>query len=116
MKQTPEQRAKALLAQMTLDEKIGQVTAEMLFEIDDTYESRRNPLLGSYRNPGHFMHYQRPAPATPGEVTRRINEDVRISIDAQPHRIPPIENGEALHGAQWGMATNFRPWWNGWQM
>ena len=107
MKQTPEQRAKALLAQMTLDEKIDQVTAEMLFEIDDTYESRRNPLLGSYRNPGHFMHYQRPAPATPGEVTRRINEDVRISIDAQPHRIPPIENGEALHGAQWGMATNF---------
>ena len=24
-----------------------------------------------------------------------------------PHHIPPIENGEALHGAQWGMGTNF---------
>ena len=107
MQQTPKQRAEALLAQLTLDEKIGQVTSGMLFEVDETYRNRRNPLLGSYRNPGHFMHYQRPAPATPGEVTAQINEDVRISIDAQPHRIPPIENGEALHGAQWGMATNF---------
>lgn len=107
MQQTPKQRAEALLAQMTLDEKIDQVTSGMLFEVDETYQSRRNPLLGSYRNPGHFMHYQRPAPATPGEVTTQINEDVRISIDAQPHHIPPIENGEALHGAQWGMATNF---------
>ena len=107
MSRTPEQKAQALLNKLTLDEKIGQVTAEMLFEVDETYRDRRNPLLGSYRNPGHFMHYQRPAPATPGEVTQQINEDVRISIDAQPHQIPPIENGEALHGAQWGMATNF---------
>ena len=28
-------------------------------------------------------------------------------MDAHPHPIPPLEHGEALHGAQWGMATCF---------
>ena len=107
MNDTPEKRAAALLAQLSLEEKIYQVTADMLFEVDESYDERRNPLHGSYRNPGHFMHYQRSAPATPAEVTRQINKDVRRSIEAQPHAIPPIENGEALHGAQWGMCTNF---------
>ena len=107
MERTPEQRARELLAQMTLDEKIYQVTSDMLFDVDASYEENRNPLFGSYRNPGHFMHYRRETPASPAEVTQQINADVRRSIDAQPHRIPPIENGEALHGAQWGMGTNF---------
>ncbi len=107
MTQTPEQRAKELLAQMTVEEKIYQVTSDMLFDVDEAYENNRNPLFGSYRNPGHFMHYRRETPASPAEVTERINADVRRSIEAQPHDIPPIENGEALHGAQWGMGTNF---------
>ncbi len=107
MKKTPEERALELLKSMTLDEKIRQVTADMIFDVDDSYEDRRDPLCGSYRNPGHFMHQNRPAPADPSEVTARINADVRASIEAQPHNIPPIENGEALHGAQWGMCTNF---------
>lgn len=107
MNDTPETRAKELLEQLTFDEKICQVTADMIFEVDDTYDKRRNPLFGHYRNPGHFMHYRRETPASPAEVTERINEDVRRSMEAQPHRIPPIENGEALHGAQWGMCTNF---------
>ena len=102
-----ETRAQALLSEMTLEEKIYQVTAEMLFHVDETYETKRNPLHGSYRNPGHFMHYRREKPATPAEVTEQINADMRRSIEAQPHHIPPIENGEALHGAQWGMGTNF---------
>ncbi|MBQ7596953.1 MAG: glycoside hydrolase family 3 C-terminal domain-containing protein [Clostridia bacterium] len=107
MKQTPEQRAAALLQQMTLDEKIRQVTADMLFDVETDYETRRDPLCGSYRNPGHFMHYQRQTPASPKEVAEKINRDVKLSIDAQPHGIPPLENGEALHSAQWGMGTNF---------
>ncbi len=102
-----ELRAQELLARMTTEEKIYQVTAEMLFHVDETYEAKRNPLHGSYRNPGHFMHYRRETPASPAEVTEQINADMRRSIEAQPHRIPPIENGEALHGAQWGMGTNF---------
>ena len=107
MTQTPEARAGELLAQMTIEEKIYQVTSEMLFDVDEAYEENRNPLFGSYRNPGHFMHYRRETPASPAEVTARINADVHRSVEAQPHGIPPIENGEALHGAQWGMGTNF---------
>ena len=102
-----KERAESLLKEMSLDEKIYQVTAEMLFDVDEEYEKKRDPLCGSYRNPGHFMHQNREIPADPAQVTERINRDVKISIEAQPHCIPPIENGEALHGAQWGMCTNF---------
>ena len=104
---SPEARAAALLRELTLDEKIRQVTADMYFDVDGDYDARRDPLCGSYRNPGHFMHQKRETPAAPAEVAAKINKDVKVSIEAQPHRIPPIENGEALHGAQWGMCTNF---------
>lgn len=104
---TPSARAQDLLAQMSAEEKLWQLTAEMLFHIDETYEQKRKPLHGSYRNPGHFMHYDRPQPQAPSAVAERINRDVQLSLDAQPHHIPPLENGEALHGAQWGMATSF---------
>ena len=104
---SPEERARALLAQMSLEEKIGQVVSDMIFDVGEDYEERRNPLFGSYRNPGHFMHQGREKPASPAEVAERINRDVELSVAAQPHGIPPIENGEALHGAQWGMCTNF---------
>ena len=108
MNDTPERRAAALLKKMTVEEKLRQVTADMYFHVDgEEYDARRDPLCGSYRNPGHFMHYKRKTPASPAEVTEKINEDVRKSIAAQPNGIPPIENGEALHGAQWGMGTCF---------
>ncbi|MCR5689198.1 MAG: glycoside hydrolase family 3 C-terminal domain-containing protein [Clostridiales bacterium] len=100
-------RAAELLGEMSLEEKIYQVTAEMIFDPTGDYRERRDPMCGSYRNPGHFMHYKRETPASPAEVARQINSDVCDSIEAQPHGIPPIENGEALHGAQWGMATCF---------
>lgn len=107
MKKTPEEHAYELLQELSLDEKIYQVTSEMIFDVDEDYEIKRNPMFGSYRNPGHFMHQGRSVPASPSQVTERINRDVMLSIEAQPHHIPPIENGEALHGAQWGMCTNF---------
>lgn len=107
MNKAPEERAAELLTRLTVEEKIYQLTAEMLFEVGDDYDEKRNPLHGSYRNPGHFMHQGKEKPASPAEVCERINSDVKRSIEAQPHGIPPIENGEALHGAQWGMATNF---------
>ena len=107
MTENDKKRAEALLRELSVEEKIRQVTSEMIFDVTGDYAARRNPLCGSYRNPGHFMHYQRQTPATPAEVTEQINEDVRRSIEAQPHHVPPIENGEALHGAQWGMGTNF---------
>ena len=101
------ERARLLLEEMSADEKLYQLSADMIFEVGEDYESRRDPMPGSFRNPGHFMHYDRPEPAAAGEVARRINRDVELSIAAQPRGIPPIENGEALHGAQWGMGTCF---------
>lgn len=101
------ERAKALLSQMTIEEKLYQLTSQMIYSVGEDYEEKRDPMRGNYRNPGHFMHYTRPEPASPREVTERINRDVQMSMDAQPHAIPPIEHGEALHGAQWGMATCF---------
>ena len=64
MNDTPQTRANELLKQLTLDEKIYQVTADMIFEIDDAYDRRRNPLFGHYRNPGHLctISGKRPPP------------------------------------------------------
>lgn len=100
-------RAKDLLMQMSIDEKIYQLSAQMLLSMDDNYEEKREHRQGNFRNPGHFMHYDKEEPVSAKEVAIRINRDVKLSMDTQPHRIPPIEHGEALHGAQWGMATCF---------
>ncbi|MBQ3815847.1 MAG: hypothetical protein II836_07300, partial [Clostridia bacterium] len=102
----PAARARELLSQLSTEEKLHQLTAQMVFDIDEDYENRRDPLRGCYRNPGHFMH-QNGKISSPGEVTRRINRDVELSMKAQPHAIPPLEHGESLHGAQWGMASIF---------
>ena len=104
---TPAMRAEELLAQMSVDEKLYQLSSQMLYSVNEDYEEKRNHMQGNYRNPGHFMHAGKEEPATTAEVTERINRDVRLSMEAQPHAIPPIEHGEALHGAQWGMATCF---------
>ena len=106
MPASPAARAKELLSQLSTEEKLHQLTAQMVFDIDETYEERRDPLRGCYRNPGHFMH-QGGKISSPGDVARRINRDVEESMKAQPHGIPPLEHGESLHGAQWGMASIF---------
>ena len=107
MKNNVVLRAKDLLMQMSIDEKIYQLSAQMLLSMDDNYEEKREHRQGNFRNPGHFMHYDKEEPVSAKEVAIRINRDVKLSMDAQLHRIPPIEHGEALHGAQWGMATCF---------
>ena len=105
---SPEKRAELLLAEMSLDEKMWQISAEMMWGADDPdYEEKRENRHGHYRNPGHFMHHKREVPATPREVAERINRDVKLTMEASENAIPPIQNGEALHGAQWGMATCF---------
>ena len=101
------EKARALLTKMSLDEKIYQLSAQMIFSMDRDYEQNRDHKQGNYRNPGHFMHYEREKPASAKEVAERINLDVRLTMNAHPNAIPPIEHGEALHGAQWGMATCF---------
>ena len=101
------QRAKELLEQMSLDEKLYQLSSQMLYSVDENYEEKREHREGNFRNPGHFMHFDKSEPVTAKEVAARINRDVKLSMEVQPHGIPPIEHGEALHGAQWGMATCF---------
>ena len=103
----PRARAEALLQTLTLEEKMYQLSSQMLWDVREDYEDKRNHKEGNYRNPGHFMHFDRPEPATPAQVAERINRDVQLTMEAHPSAIPPIEHGEALHGAQWGMATCF---------
>lgn len=45
--------------------------------------------------------------ATASACAAAINEDTRKSIAANRLGIPVLQHGEALHGAQWGMATVF---------
>ena len=104
---TPAQRALELLEKLTLEEKIYQLSSQMIFGVNDDYEEKRDHKQGNYRNPGHFMHEGKEVPASPAEVTERINRDVSLTMAAHPHAIPPMEHGEALHGAQWGMGTCF---------
>lgn len=104
---TPAQRAAELLAQLTLEEKLYQISCQIIYEVAEDYEQKRDHKQGNYRNPGHFMHFDRTEPASPSEVVARINRDIQMTMDAHPHAIPPIEHGEALHGAQWGMCTCF---------
>ena len=105
--QSARARARALLNTLSLEEKMYQLSSQMLWDVREDYEDKRNHKEGNYRNPGHFMHFDRPEPATPAEVATRINRDVQLTMEAHPSAIPPIEHGEALHGAQWGMATCF---------
>ncbi|MBQ7922026.1 MAG: glycoside hydrolase family 3 C-terminal domain-containing protein [Clostridia bacterium] len=107
MENTPAMRAEKLLSQMSVEEKLYQLSSQMLFSVNEEYEQNRNHKYGNFRNPGHFMHAGKEEPVSAAEVTERINRDVRLSMDAHPHAIPPLEHGEALHGAQWGMATCF---------
>lgn len=104
---TPAQRAQELLEKLSLEEKLYQISCQMIFEVEDDYEEVREHKQGNYRNPGHFMHAGKDVPASPAEVTERINRDVSLTMAAHPHAIPPLEHGEALHGAQWGMGTCF---------
>ncbi len=107
MSKTPAQRAEELLSKLTLEEKICQLSCQMLYPIREDYEERRLYKFGNFRNPGHFLHEHRGEPVSPAEVTDAINRDIRLSMEQNSQSVPPIEHAEALHGAQWGMATCF---------
>lgn len=107
MNKTPEQRAAELLEKLTFEEKLCQLSCQMLYPIREDYEERRMYQFGNFRNPGHFLHEHRGAPVSPKEVTEAINRDIRLSMERNSQSVPPIEHAEALHGAQWGMATCF---------
>ncbi len=107
MNKSPLERAEELLSELSLEEKVCQLSCQMLYPIRDDYEERRMYKFGNFRNPGHFLHEHKGEPVPPAEVTDAINRDIRLSMESNSKRIPPIEHAEALHGAQWGMATCF---------
>ena len=107
MNKSPAERAKELLSLLSLEEKICQLSCQMLYPIREDYEERRIYKFGNFRNPGHFIHEHRGRPVPPAEVADEINRDIRLSMECNSQSIPPIEHAEALHGAQWGMATCF---------
>ena len=69
---TPMQRAQELLSQMSLEEKLYQLSAQMIYSVGVDYEEIRQHKEGNYRNPGHFMHYDRPEPVGAAQVAERI--------------------------------------------
>ena len=95
-----EKRVKDLLKRMSVEEKVAQISAQLL--LGDRFASERNYKLGHIRNVGHFMPN-----ASPQAVAQAINEDTRKSMEASRWGIPVLQHGEALHGAQWGNATCF---------
>ncbi len=107
MNKTPHRRAEELLEKLSLEEKVCQLSCQMLYPIREDYEARRLYKFGNFRNPGHFMHEHRGGPVSTAEVVDAINLDIRRSMECNSMSVPPIEHGEALHGAQWGMATCF---------
>ena len=95
-----EKRVKDLLKRMSVEEKVAQLSAQLLFT-DEFYE-KRDYTAGHVRNVGHFL-----AHATPETVAEAINEDTQKSMEESRWGIPVLQHGEALHGAQWGDATCF---------
>ena len=95
-----EKRVKDLMKRMSLEEKVAQISAQLLF--GDNYYAERDYKAGHIRNVGHFM-----PGASAQEVAVAINEDTRRSLEASRWGIPVLQHGEALHGAQWGSATCF---------
>ena len=95
-----EKRVEDLLDRMSVEEKVAQISAQLLYA--DEFATDRNYKLGHIRNRGHFM-----ANATPRAVAQAINGDTKQSMEANRWGIPVLQHGEALHGAQWGNATCF---------
>ena len=99
-----DKRVKDLMGRMSLEEKVNQLSAQLLFM--NEWAARRDYSKGHVRNIGHFL-WEAGIPNDPKSVAEHINEDTRQSIEANRWGIPVLQHGEALHGAQWGNATCF---------
>jgi beta-glucosidase-like glycosyl hydrolase len=98
-----EKRVEDLLGRMSVEEKVAQISAQLLFP---NQWNERNYSKGHVRNPGHFLP-DAGRDADPKSAAEVINEDTRLSIEANRWGIPVLQHGEALHGAQSCYATCF---------
>jgi beta-glucosidase len=101
--QPVQARVDDLIKRLSIAEKCDQLRSQLVFL--PNYAEHRNYAVGNFRNIGHFMHED--FAKSPGTCAAAINEDTRRSIAASRFGIPVLQHGEALHGAQWGMATMF---------
>ena len=99
-----ERRVDDLLQRMSVEEKVKQISAQLLFM--DEFFDKRDYAIGHIRNIGHFL-WEGQLPNDAKSVAKQINNDTRHSIEASRWGIPVMQHGEALHGAQWGNATCF---------
>ena len=104
-----EERAKALLLELSLEEKIYQVCSDMIRESDGS--DLRDFKRGHFRSSSHFIHWdfakKQLQPKTATQSLESNRSDMERSLQESPHQIPVLIHEEALHGAQWGMATCF---------
>lgn len=101
-----EVRVKDLMKRMSIEEKVDQLRSQMIVPRNlNTME--RDYKIGNIRNPAHFMHAVQKKAVSPTACAEEMNEYTRKSIEASRWGIPVLQHGEALHGAQWGMATCF---------
>ena len=107
MENTAKIRAQKLLKELSLEEKIYQICCQMEYPIREDYDEKRTYKVGNTRNIGHFLHESKGGAVSAYEVTTAINNEISRSMESNSLGIPPLEHGEALHGAQWGMATCF---------
>ncbi len=99
-----ERRVDDLLGRMSREEKVSQMSAQLLFYKD--FYKKRDYTKGHIRNIGHFL-WEGNVPNDAKSAAEHINEDTQRSIEASRWGIPVLQHGEALHGAQWGNATCF---------
>jgi beta-glucosidase len=99
-----ERRVSDLMSRMTLEEKVAQLQSQLTFLHE---YGQRKWEVGHFRNIAHFLHGTDRGPASTVECAEAVNEDSRKALAANRLGIPVLQNGEALHGAMWGMATCF---------
>lgn len=101
-----ETRVKDLMGRMSLEEKVDQLRSQMVVPRNSKMPER-DYKVGNIRNPAHFIHAIQKKTVSPTGCAEELNEYTRKSIEANRWGIPVLQHGEALHGAQWGMATCF---------
>ena len=95
-------RAADLLARMTLEEKIGQLSAQIQMPRQNVV---RRSEVGSIRCPAHFLHLDGAKP--PSACAEAVNAEQRLAVEGSRLGIPVLIQEEGLHGACWGDATCF---------
>lgn len=102
---SPEERAKLLLSEMTLDEKVAQLhrPGEQRFVKDDLFHI---DTLKKHMPNGTGIHFMRMY-GTPVEYARKVNELQKYMVENTRLGIPALFGGEGLHGFMAEGATYF---------